>query len=267
MSETEEKKHGSEYVRISFPGLVAGSEDARKVLLQSCQTHSFAYLDLGTMASVLEDAIRYTFPTFLDQPGSCDSLEQCRGVLIRDVEEKLQVHFQKTRETWSTGEGQTDAVLDLAGQCWEAMESVALTCLSSLTESLGLGSAQDILAKWGDESLLPEGSLGNSILDIFKYHNDGTKLSNLGAHFDPGFVTVLKDNGVAGLQAWDKDTGHLTDLAIGKGEAVVILNKGLETLSSGRLPACLHQVSAAPSTRMSMVFETRPNPDKFYAET
>ena len=273
----------------------------------------------------------FSFPAFFNQPDSKKSksfnrLGAVEGVVVRDVEEKVQLHFQKVDGGWilepeesekyiiepdtrsitslntdteaelktevntqlntsgcpidtldtsegaagnsaigiGVGKSSEHDILRVADKCWSVMEEVGLKCLDVVLGKLGLGTVKELLSKYCDPfPLLTE---SNSVLDVFFYHNKGKIKCNLNPHFDPGFVTVVKDDFVEGFQARDEATGEMVALPIGKNEVLVILNKALAEISGDKVTATIHQVMSVDRPRTSIVYELRPNPDLFYPE-
>jgi isopenicillin N synthase-like dioxygenase len=145
---------------------------------------------------------------------------------------------------------------------YRAMERVAGALMHSLSRSLGL--PQDYF----DDSF----HRGLSTLRLIRYPPRGTaELATVtdpaiwvgtqplgrylvGApHTDSGFVTLLAQDGVGGLQARSRD-GHWIDVPPLEGTLVVNFGQVLERWSAGRIRATEHRVVGAGSERFSIPF-------------
>lgn len=143
-----------------------------------------------------------------------------------------------------------------------AMERVAAALMRSLARSLGL--AQDYF----------DGSFhrGLSTLRLIRYPpRDAAELATVtdpevwldarpsgrylvGApHTDSGFVTLLAQDAVAGLQARARD-GHWIDVPPLEGTLVVNFGQVLEQWSAGRIRATEHRVLGSGAERFSIPF-------------
>jgi isopenicillin N synthase-like dioxygenase len=80
------------------------------------------------------------------------------------------------------------------------------------------------------------------------------------AHVDSGFVTLLAQDGVAGLQARARDGGWL-DVPPAEGTLAVNFGKVLERWTGGRLRATEHRVLGGETTRCSIPFFYEPRVD------
>jgi len=78
-----------------------------------------------------------------------------------------------------------------------------------------------------------------------------------GAHVDSGFVTLLAQNGVEGLQAEDR-TGRWIDVPPQDGTLAINFGKLLERWTGGRIRATLHRVIAPGRERFSIPFFYEP---------
>jgi isopenicillin N synthase-like dioxygenase len=83
---------------------------------------------------------------------------------------------------------------------------------------------------------------------------DGSRRYLVGApHTDSGFVTLLAQDGVAGLQARSRD-GHWVDVPPLEGTLVVNFGQVLEQWSAGRIRATEHRVLGSGRERFSIPF-------------
>lgn len=73
------------------------------------------------------------------------------------------------------------------------------------------------------------------------------------SHYDPGVVTVVAET-EGGLEAKLAD-GTWHRLYLRTDEVCVLAGKTLQTLTSGRLQACMHRVALTAASRASVVFE------------
>ena len=78
-----------------------------------------------------------------------------------------------------------------------------------------------------------------------------------GAHVDSGFVTLLAQDGVEGLQAEDR-TGRWIDVPPQDGTLAINFGKLLERWTGGRIRATLHRVIAPGRERFSIPFFYEP---------
>jgi isopenicillin N synthase-like dioxygenase len=145
---------------------------------------------------------------------------------------------------------------------YRAMERVAETLMRSLARSLGLGP------EYFDDSF----RRGLSTLRLIRYpprdpaelatvHDpavwvefDGMRRYLVGApHTDSGFVTLLAQDGVPGLQARSR-TGEWVDVPPLEGTLVVNFGQVLEQWSAGRIRATEHRVLGSGRERFSIPF-------------
>ena len=78
-----------------------------------------------------------------------------------------------------------------------------------------------------------------------------------GAHVDSGFVTLLAQDGVEGLQAEDR-SGRWIDVPPQDGTLAINFGKLLERWTGGRIRATLHRVMAPGRERFSIPFFYEP---------
>lgn len=79
-------------------------------------------------------------------------------------------------------------------------------------------------------------------------------------HADTGFLTLLAQNGVGGLQARHRD-GQWLDIPPTDGTLAVNFGKVLQRWTGGRVKATLHRVLGQGSERFSIPFFHEPRPD------
>jgi isopenicillin N synthase-like dioxygenase len=145
---------------------------------------------------------------------------------------------------------------------YRSMERVALLLMRSLARGLGLRR------DYFDDSF----GRGLSTLRLIRYPpRDGAELASVndpavwveflgtrrylvGApHTDSGFVTLLAQDGVAGLQARSRD-GQWVDVPPLEGTLVVNFGQVLEQWSAGRIRATEHRVLGSGRERFSIPF-------------
>jgi isopenicillin N synthase-like dioxygenase len=132
---------------------------------------------------------------------------------------------------------------ELAAAHYRAMEEVAHRLMGSLARGLGLR------ADYFDESF----QRGLSTLRLIRYppRDEGELVG--APHTDSGFVTLLAQDGVAGLQARSRD-GRWVDVPPLEGTLVVNFGQVLEQWSAGRIRATEHRVLGCGRERFSIPF-------------
>jgi len=83
-------------------------------------------------------------------------------------------------------------------------------------------------------------------------------------HADTGFLTLLAQNGVGGLQARHRD-GHWLDIAPTEGTLVVNFGKVLQRWTAGRVQATVHRVLGWGQERFSIPYFYEPRADAVIA--
>ena len=83
-------------------------------------------------------------------------------------------------------------------------------------------------------------------------------------HADTGFLTLLAQNGVGGLQALHRD-GHWLDVAPTEGTLVVNFGKVLQRWTAGRVQATVHRVLGWGQERFSIPYFYEPRADAVIA--
>lgn len=103
-------------------------------------------------------------------------------------------------------------------------------------------------------------SFGERAATLWIEH-EGTRVYQLGlAHVDSGFVTLLAQDGVAGLQAEDS-SGRWVDVQPTEGTLVVNFGGLLERWTGGRVRATRHRVIGFGASRYSIPFFYEPAAD------
>jgi isopenicillin N synthase-like dioxygenase len=135
---------------------------------------------------------------------------------------------------------------------YRGMERIGAALLGSLARWLGL-------AETAFEHAF---DAGNSTLRLMRYHRPAGSGGPPGRneHVDSGFVTIVAQHGVAGLQAKTRAGGWL-DVPAREGELVVNFGALLERWTSGRVRATPHRVTSAAPTRHSIPFFYEPRVD------
>jgi len=128
---------------------------------------------------------------------------------------------------------------------YQTMEHVAATLMRSLARSLGV--AEDYF----DESFRH----GLSTLRLIRYPpREAREFHLVGApHTDSGFLTLLAQDGVGGLQARSRD-GRWIEVPPLEGTLVVNFGQVLEQWSAGRIRATEHRVLGSGVDRYSIPF-------------
>ena len=83
-------------------------------------------------------------------------------------------------------------------------------------------------------------------------------------HADTGFLTLLAQNGVGGLQARHRD-GHWLDIAPTEGTLAVNFGKVLQRWTAGRVQATVHRVLGYGQERFSIPYFYEPRADAVIA--
>jgi isopenicillin N synthase-like dioxygenase len=138
-----------------------------------------------------------------------------------------------------------------AGRYYRDMERTAEPLMRGIARGLGL--AEDIF----DAAF----SGGISTLRLARYPARGNRDTNaLSAHADLGLVTLLAQDGIAGLQARSRD-GTWRDVPPREGTLVVNFGKLLGSWTGGRIRATEHRVLAPDRERFSIPFFYEPRVD------
>ncbi len=150
-----------------------------------------------------------------------------------------------------------------------AMERLGAVLMRSLARGLGLPEAAFDEAFRGGISTLrlihypvrPEASLvGADPAKVYVEHNGERRPMIGGAHVDSGFVTLLAQDGVAGLQAKASD-GAWVDVPPVEGSMAINFGGLLERWTGGRVKATEHRVIGSGRERFSIPFFYEPKVD------
>jgi isopenicillin N synthase-like dioxygenase len=155
--------------------------------------------------------------------------------------------------------GWREAVADY----YRAMERVAATLMHSLARSLGLradyfdaafhqGLSTLRLIRYPPRSPAELATVTDPALWVEAAGMSRRHLAGA-AHTDSGFVTLLAQDGVAGLQARGRD-GRWLDVPPVEGTLVVNFGQVLEQWSAGRIRATEHRVLGSELERFSIPF-------------
>lgn len=149
-----------------------------------------------------------------------------------------------------------------AGGYFRAMEGVAQHLMHAIARGLGLPETIFDRAFDGGISTLrlihypvrtPE-SMRGIPEDLLWVTQRGERYAMVGrAHVDSGLMTLLAQDGVAGLQARDKD-GAWIDVPPEEGTLAVNFGKLLQTWTGGRIKATEHRVIGRSEERFSIPF-------------
>ncbi|HVJ31553.1 MAG TPA: 2OG-Fe(II) oxygenase family protein [Terriglobia bacterium] len=162
---------------------------------------------------------------------------------------------------------------DAAAAYYRALEQVGRMLMRSLARGLGLDEAYFDDAFRGGVSTLrlihypprPASTLAQMEDAKFWTEHDGRRVYLTGApHADSGLVTLLAQDGVAGLQAHGRDGGWI-DVPPIDGSLVVNFGRLLERWTGGRLKATQHRVIGHGAERYSIPFFYEPRIDAVIA--
>lgn len=166
-------------------------------------------------------------------------------------------------------EGQLPGWRAAAADYYRAMERVGAALMRSIARGLGLADTYFDDAFRGGVSTFRlihypprmEASLAGMTEAKFWTEHDGKRVYLIGApHADSGLVTLLAQDGVAGLQAQARDGGWI-DVPPRAGTLVVNFGKLLERWTSGRIKATQHRVIGHGEERYSVPFFYEPRVD------
>ncbi len=154
-----------------------------------------------------------------------------------------------------------------------AMERLGLTLMQALARGLNLPETAFDGAFAGGISTLrlirypprrPESYAALPDGTAWVVHAGERRLLIGGAHHDSGFVTLLAQDGVAGLQAQAED-GSWLDVPPEEGTLAVNFGLLLERWTAGRVKATRHRVLGGDRTRHSIPFFFEPRADALIA--
>jgi len=150
-----------------------------------------------------------------------------------------------------------------------AMEDLGARLMRALARGLGVPEATFDAAFAGGISTLrllhypprpPESYAGLDAADAWAEYGGERRLVAGGAHRDSGFVTLLAQDGVAGLQALAAD-GTWRDVPPREGTLAVNFGLLLERWTGGRVKATWHRVLGTGAARHSIPFFYEPRVD------
>jgi isopenicillin N synthase-like dioxygenase len=160
----------------------------------------------------------------------------------------------------------------VAGRYYLGMEQVAVALLRALARGLAVP----------ERDLLEPFAFGMSTLRLLRYpqrsaaaaldttgelyvtHAGARRMLASDAHTDFGFITLLAQHGVAGLQARLGD-GRFVDVPVIEGALAVNFGKLLERWTGGHVKATEHRVLSSELERFSIPFFHEPSPDALIA--
>jgi isopenicillin N synthase-like dioxygenase len=157
----------------------------------------------------------------------------------------------------------------VAADYYRAMQFVASRLMQSIARGLGLAETTFDEAFRGGISTLrliryplrPKSALAATDQDLLWTVHEGRRRQFTGRpHVDSGFVTLLAQDGVAGLQARMRD-GSWVDVPPDEGTLAVNFGKVLERWTGGRIKATEHRVLSVGRERFSIPFFYEPRAD------
>lgn len=152
-----------------------------------------------------------------------------------------------------------------AAAYYAAMEATGQAVMRSVARGLGLAeNVFDEAFKGGISTLrltrypLREDASGGAAFAV--EHSGRTRNLIGGAHVDSGFVTLLAQDGVEGLQA-QTHAGDWIDVPPADGTLAVNFGKLLDRWTGGRVRATMHRVLSPERERFSIPFFYEPRAD------
>ncbi len=154
-----------------------------------------------------------------------------------------------------------------------AMSEFSAALMRSIARGLGLpGTTFDAAFENGLSTLRfihypvrpPESLVQTGAEDLWTEHKGERRYLTGRAHADSGFLTVLAQDGVSGLQARHHD-GSWIDIPPEEGTCAVNFGKVLDRWTGGRVKATLHRVLGQGQDRYSIPFFYEPRPDAVIA--
>jgi isopenicillin N synthase-like dioxygenase len=155
---------------------------------------------------------------------------------------------------------------EAAAAYFVAMEQTGERLMQSLARGLGLPETIfDAAFENGNSTLrltrYPVREGGEVIDEKFLVEHKGETRAIMGAaHVDSGFVTLLAQDGVEGLQAQNHD-GEWIDVPPADGTLAVNFGRLIQRWTDGRVRATLHRVIAPGRERFSIPFFYEPRVD------
>lgn len=162
---------------------------------------------------------------------------------------------------------------DAARDYYVAMEKICAALMRSVARGLNLNETTfDDAFKGGISTLRlihypvrPEDSFaGARDEDLWTTHKGERRYITGRPHADTGFLTLLAQHGVSGLQAKRHD-GEWIDVPPAEGSLAVNFGKVLERWTGGRVKATLHRVLGFNAERYSIPFFYEPRPEAIIA--
>ncbi len=160
-----------------------------------------------------------------------------------------------------------------AASYYRGMERLGITLMRALARGLGLPETVFDAAFAGGISTLrlirypprpPASYAGLAEAVAWVEHGGKRRLLIGGEHHDSGFVTLLAQDGVAGLQA-QAANGAWLDVPAEEGTLAVNFGLLLERWTTGRVKATRHRVLGGVQTRHSIPFFFEPRADAVIA--
>jgi isopenicillin N synthase-like dioxygenase len=152
-----------------------------------------------------------------------------------------------------------------AGEYYRAMESLGASLMQALARGLGLpGTVFDAAFRDGISTLRLIRYPVRDVAALDPTHRIGSGYMLGAPHVDSGFVTLLAQDGVPGLEVEDR-TGNWIGVAPTEGTLVVNFGKLLERWTGGKLRATKHRVVGSGAERFSIPFFYEPAVDAVIA--
>lgn len=161
----------------------------------------------------------------------------------------------------------------VAGHYYAGMEQLGAMVMRSLARGLDLaGDTFDAAFEDGVSTLRllhyparpPQSAAGMRDEDLYVEHKGEKRALSGKAHVDSGFVTLLAQDGVEGLQALDSK-GEWIDVPPTEGSLAVNFGGLLELWSGGRIKATEHRVVGSGRQRFSIPFFYEPSAEAVIA--
>lgn len=156
-----------------------------------------------------------------------------------------------------------------AGRYYRGMERLGRLLMTSIARGLGLPETFFDEAFAGGNSTLrlirypvrpPESFTGADMSTVMIEHQGKSRHLIGGAHIDSGFVTLLAQDGVEGLQAREAG-GNWVDVPPTEGTLAINFGGVLERWTGGRIKATEHRVIGPGRERFSIPFFYEPRVD------